>query len=175
LPDIVQIKTAPKRIEGSEDLIEIPIAPLDNKFEIRLAIFPYGKRKDLHGYHLEPFNNNIWKTEMVKETVTDFSQNTRLAEFLTWLPLWGFDRALGLFIQAKFFQKDLTVGHWMPEPGQIRYIVKPYSMKTPRILFPSDALLAKRFPQYGYFWNLFFEELYNGIKTKIKIMAKIIK
>ncbi|MGV2390249.1 MAG UNVERIFIED_CONTAM: hypothetical protein LVR29_24310 [Microcystis novacekii LVE1205-3] len=79
---------------------------------------------------------------------------------------WGFDRALGLFLQAKFFQKDMYIGHWMPEPSQIRYIVRPYSMKTPRILFPSDALLVKRFPQYGYFWNLVFEELYNGIKTK---------
>jgi hypothetical protein len=108
----------------------------------------------------------------VKEALDDFVRNMRIGEILTWLPLWGFDRALGLFLQAKFFQKDIYIGHWMPEPNQIRYIVKPYSMKSPRILFPSDALLVKRFPQYGYLWNLFFEELYNGIKTKIKSLWK---
>jgi hypothetical protein len=152
--------------------VEVPIAPLDNPFELRLALWPYAKRKDIHGCHLEPFNNNIWKTALVKEALDDFVRNMRIGEILTWLPLWGFDRALGLFLQAKFFQKDIYIGHWMPEPNQIRYIVKPYSMKTPRILFPSDALLVKRFPQYGYFWNLVFEELYNGIKTKIKSLWK---
>jgi glycosyltransferase involved in cell wall biosynthesis len=172
LPAINQLNISRKRQDKYQDLVEVPIAPLDNPFELRLALWPYAKRKDFHGYHLEPFNNNIWKTILVKEALDDFVRNMRIGEILTWLPLWGFDRALGLFLQAKFFQKDMYIGHWMPEPSQIRYIVRPYSMKSPRILFPSDALLVKRFPQYGYFWNLFFEELYNGIKTKIKSLWK---
>jgi glycosyltransferase involved in cell wall biosynthesis len=172
LPAINQLNVSRKRQDKYQDLVEVPIAPLDNPFELRLALWPYAKRKDIHGCHLEPFNNTIWKTTLVKEALDDFVRNMRIGEILTWLPLWGFDRALGLFIQGKFFQKDMYIGHWMPEPSQIRYIVRPYSMKSPRILFPSDALLVKRFPQYGYFWNLFFEELYNGIKTKIKSLWK---
>lgn len=147
---------------------KLPIAPLDNPINFKLALFPYGKRKDMRGKHLEGFNNNIWQTEQVQEAVADFTQNMRLAELFTWLPLWGFDRVLGLFMQAKFFEKESYIGHHMPFPEQIRYIHRSYAVKTPRILFPCDALLVKRFPQYGYFWNLCFEEFYNGVKTKIK-------
>ena len=168
LRDIDKLNVSKRRENKLQDLIEVPIAPLDNPFDIKVALWSYVKRKDIHGTHVEPFNNIVWKNELVKDALVDFTQNMRLAELFTWLPLWGFDRALGLFIQAKFFQKGIYIGHWMPEPGQARYIVKPYSLKTSRILVPSDTLLVKRFPQYGYFWNLFFEELYNGIKTKIK-------
>ncbi|HBL10901.1 MAG TPA: glycosyl transferase family A [Cyanobacteria bacterium UBA11162] len=168
LPDINQLNVSKKRGEKDENLLELPIAPLENPLDIKVALWSYAKRKDIHGAHVEPFNNSIWKTQLVKETLIDLTQTMRLAELLTWLPLWGLDRALGLFIQAKFFQKDSHIGHWMPEPGQIRYIVRPYSLKTIRLLVLTEGLLIKRFPQYGYFWNLFFEELYNGIKTKIR-------
>jgi glycosyltransferase involved in cell wall biosynthesis len=172
LPSLEQLRIARKREDSHQDLIEVPIAPLENHFDIKVALCPYAKRKDIHGSHVEPFNNTIWKSPAVKEALTEMFQGTRMAELLTWLPLWGLDRAIGLYIQAKFFQTGACIGHWMPEPGQIRYIVRPYSLKTVRLLVLVEMLLVKQFPQYGYFWNLFFEEFYNGVKIKIRQIFK---
>jgi hypothetical protein len=41
-----------------------------------------------------------------------------------------------------------------------------------RLLVLVEMLLVKQFPQYGYFWNLFFEEFYNGVKIKIRQIFK---
>lgn len=170
IPDISQLKVVKRKASNPEELVlrEFPIAPLENKFNVFLALWPYAKRRDHHGAHIENFNNKVWKTELVKKALADLSQSMRIGDPITWLPSWGFDRLLGLFVQAKFYQKDICIGHWLPAPEQMRYIKKPSSLKEIRSMFPSDALLAKSFPQYGYFWNLFFEELYNGIKTNIK-------
>lgn len=168
LPSIRELNVSAKREDRYQDLVDVPIAPLENAFHPKIAFWPYEKRKDIHGAHVEPFNNTIWRRERVQAALLDLLQNTRIAELLTWLPLWGLDRAIGLYIQAKFYQKGIFIGHWMPEPGQIRYIVRPYSLKTVRLLVLVECLLVKQFPQYGYLWNLFFEELHNGIKIKIK-------
>jgi hypothetical protein len=53
----------------------------------------------------------------------------------------------------------------MPNPEQIRYIDKPPTLKPPRFHVISDVLLVKYFPQYGYFWNLFFSKLYGVPRT----------
>ena len=141
-------------------LLEVPICPLNKKFDSRHAIWPFMERKDNNGYHFENFNNIIWKNKLVQEALPELSQTTQLAGALTWIPSSGFDRLLGLFIQAKYFHKDAIIGHWMPKPEQIRYIDKPPSLKPPRFHVVSDLLLVKSFPQYGYFWNLFFNKLY---------------
>jgi glycosyltransferase involved in cell wall biosynthesis len=168
LPKIAELNASKRREDKYKDLLEVPIAPLENGFDPKVALWPLAKRKDIHGTHVEPFNNTIWKADLVRESLQEMFQNTRASELLTWLPLWGLDRALGLYIQAKFFESGKILGHWMPEPGQIRYLVRPYSLKTVRLLVLVEALLVKQFPRYGYLWNLFFEEFYNGVKIKIR-------
>ncbi len=59
----------------------------------------------------------------------------------------------------------------MPQPEQIRYITRPNQLKELRFYLSADTLLVKRFPQYGYFWNLFFWQLY----TIPKIVGRVVK
>ncbi|MEB3341228.1 glycosyltransferase family 2 protein [Okeania sp.] len=176
LPEISEMEIVKGRNKSDREqtLREIPIAPLENKFKIS-AFWPYTKRTDHKGPHIENFNNKVWRTEMVKKSLFELSNTMKLADPITWLPFWSLDRLLGLFLQAQYYQKDICVGHWLPEPEQIRYISKPYSLKETRVIFPADALLVRKFPQYGYFWNLFFNELYNGLKTTIKKKLSYIK
>lgn len=160
--------------QNSNGLRPLSIAPLNNRFRPILLFYPYAKRKDHHGRHMENFNNRVWLTAKVQEALADLSKTMRFADPLTWIASWGFDRLLCLYIQAKLFGQVDYIGHEImssessESSEQVRYIGRPYSQKTTRLIFPSDALLAIRFPQYGYFWNLFFEEFYNAIKTKIK-------
>ncbi|MEL6223841.1 MAG: glycosyltransferase family 2 protein [Cyanobacteria bacterium J06627_8] len=165
IPDIHQLQTASRR--GHDDLVlqEVPIAPLNNPFDIRFLIGPYVKRKDMQGPHIENFNNKVWKRELVHSTLNDIARVMTISYALTWIPQWSLDRMLGLFIQAKFFEKDKLMGHWMPMPEQIRYVCMDQSEKGEfRLILPADALLVKKFPQYGYFWNLFFEQFWVAIK-----------
>jgi hypothetical protein len=158
-PELSQLKIARRR-EGPDSILqEIPIAPLTNKFDYRYLVNPYLARKDMHGAHIENFNNKVWKNEIVQKALAELSQTMRLKGSLSWIPFWNLDRSLGLFVQACSFQEGIIIGHWMPKPEQIRYIIMSQSLKKEfRLMLPSDALLAKRFPQYGYFWNLVFEQ-----------------
>ncbi|BAZ09431.1 hypothetical protein NIES4071_12390 [Calothrix sp. NIES-4071] len=156
-----------------ERLLEMPITPLNKKFDIRYAISPSIDRKDMHGRHPENFNNRVWKAEIVQKALPEFIQSMKVFEMkmlgaLVTIPSWNLDRSLSLFIQAKFYTPDQVVGHWMPSPGQIRFIQKPVETKEPRILLAADTLVVKRFPQYGYLWNLFFHQLYSLPKTFAK-------
>jgi len=169
IPDIDQMNIAPRREGNVLILQEIPIAPLKNRFDVRFIAGPYLKRKDMHGPHIENFNNKVWKTELVQQTLVDITSVMVISNALTWIPRWSLDRMLGLFIQAKFFEEDKVVGHWMPMPEQIRYIGMPQDLKKEfRLMLPADALLARRFPQYGYFWNLFFEQFWVALKKLVR-------
>jgi len=151
--------------QDDKKLLELPIPPLENKFDPAFLVSPFHKRKDMHGPHIENFNNKVWRNDLVQESLSDLSTTTQLFGHLTWIPKWSLDRLLGLFLQAKFYEKDKVVGHWMPEPEQIRYILVEQSKKGDfRLILASDALLSKRFPQYGYFWNLFFEQFWLDLK-----------
>jgi hypothetical protein len=33
---------------------------------------------------------------------------------IKYIPFWCLDRLLGLYIQAKYFEKERVIGHWMP-------------------------------------------------------------
>lgn len=168
IPNLQQIEICRKTPENPypyqrgnyKGLLEIPIAPLDKKLDLRFALLPFTGRKDNLGYHFENFNNIVWKNDLVQEALVDLSQTTKILGAITWIPASGFDRLLGLFIQAKYFQKNAIIGHCMPKPEQIRYIDKPPKLKPPRFHVISDMLLLKRYPQYGYLWNLFLEKLY---------------
>jgi len=168
IPDFKELEIAPRTQNNKPIILQtLPIPPLNNKLDARLLIGAC-ERRDMHGPHIENFNNKIWQTELVKQSLAELAEVMKIKGNLHWIPSWSLDRLLGLFIQAKFFEEDKTVGHWMPLPEQIRYIVRPSSLKELRFYVSADGLLAKRFPQYGYFKNLFFDQLWIGLKTFIR-------
>ncbi|MBD2250625.1 glycosyltransferase family A protein [Nostoc parmelioides] len=182
-PDVEQLEICKKTPENPfpfqkgnyKGLLEVPIAPLDKSVDIRHIIFPWHQRKDQSGIHFENFNNRIWKTERVKAALYELSTAMNIFGALTWIPLWNLDRMLGLFVQAKFYQKDAIIGHATPKPEQIRYIVRDNSLKETRLHVIADLLLLKCYPQYGYLWNLILWQIYAipkvwGRAVKLKLM-----
>jgi hypothetical protein len=149
----------PESDRDKSKLMKIPIAPLDIPFDRRYLIWPFINRKDDKAPHIENFNTKVWRNDYVQKALPELSKTSKLWGTLTWIPNSGFDRLMGLFIQAYSFQSGQTVGHWMPSPAQIRFISQDPGLKPPRYHFLSDVLLVKRFPQYGYLWNLFFNKL----------------
>lgn len=179
IPDLEKLDICKKTKENPfpyqrgnyKGLLEVPIAPLDIKFDIRHVIWPFKKRIDMHGIHFENFNNKIWKNQIVQPALSDISQAMRIMGAFTWVPSWSLDRLLGLFVQAKFFQKNAIIGHAMPKPEQIRYICKDPSLKEARLYLEAEVLLVKCYPQYGYLWNLFFWQIY----TIPRVVGKAVK
>jgi glycosyltransferase involved in cell wall biosynthesis len=160
IPEVSQLEVLKRsRTKEHVELIEIPIVPLDKTRLNPLLCLPFFHRKDMHGIHMENFNNRVWRAELVQATLADLSLSMRLFGALTWLPNWSLDRLLSLYLQAKFFEKDAVIGHWMPKPGQIRFIDRPSSSKEMRFYVLADILLVKRFPRYQYFWNLVLWQL----------------
>lgn len=183
LPDLAQLLVCRKTPDNPypyqngkfTGLLEVPIAPLKCHFNW-FSLLPLVPRKDNHGYHFENFNNIIWRADRVQPALPDLSNTTQLLGILTWIPQSGFDRLLGLYVQAKNYptdsaQAELAIGHWIPGSEQIRYIDKAARLKPPRFHVLSDFLLVRRFPRFGYCWNLFFEKLYGVPRT----IAKLIK
>ena len=155
-------------------LLEIYMAPLTQRFDLRYTLCFLMKRLYRSQYYLENFSYTIWKDKVVRETIIDLLEVTRVMEAVTWIPLSGFDRLLGLFVQAKFFQKDVIIGHWMPKPAQIRQLGNSSLslLRRPRLHVLSDILLLIKYPQYGYFWNLFFNQLHEVPKTVSKALKE---
>lgn len=138
-------------------LLEIPIAPLDNKFDILCFL---RRRKDHHGVHTENFDKKVWKNEMLQETLQELSEAMVLGGPFKYIPFWCLDRLLGLFIQAKFFEKGKIIGHLLPLPEQIRVEDNPPNYKkSKRFYLIAEILLLKKFPQYGYLWNLIIDQV----------------
>jgi hypothetical protein len=181
-PDLTQIATFSQatakqfKAENPDELglLEIPIAPLDRPFDWRYLLVPFYPRKDKHGVHFENFNNRVWKTHRVKTALAHFSKSMQVWGALTWMPFWSLDRALGLFIQAEFYKKDAVVGHWLPAPAQMRFIERDPATKEPRTYLAADLLLNRAFPQYGYFWNLFFSQLWDFPRVIAKHLKKML-
>jgi glycosyltransferase involved in cell wall biosynthesis len=179
IPEVEQLEICQKTPENPypfqqgnyKGLLEVPIAPLDKPLDIRHIIFPWKQRTDQNGIHFENFNNRVWKTGRVKAALHELSGAMKIMGALTWLPAWSLDRLLGLFVQAKFYQKDAIIGHAPPKPEQIRYIVKDSSLKETRLYLMADLLLVKCYPQYGYLWNLIFWQVY----TIPRIIGKSVK
>ena len=161
-----KIKSGEISPEDKYYLVENPIAPLENKFSFRAF---QRKRPDLHGRHTENFDKKIWKKTLVKETLLDLSQTMTLIEPLKYIPFWCLDRLFGLYLQAKFFEKDISIGHVLPDPELLRIEDNPpqYS-RLYRWFQLAEFLLVIRFPQYGYFWNLTIENSIDFILGLIK-------
>jgi hypothetical protein len=154
-------------------LLEVPIAPLENPFN---PIALIGKRKDHQGPHLENFDKKVWKNELVQPAVTEIMGLMSVGGPIKYIPFWCLDRLLGLYLQAKFFERGKTIGHWMPlVPEQIRIEDNPpQHQRTRRFYFIAEALLLRRFPQYGYLWNLILAQAmevpsraFDSLKRKI--------
>ena len=179
LPDIEKLEICKKTPENPfpfqngnyKGLLEVPIVPLDKPVDIRHIIFPWKQRTDQNGIHFENFNNRVWQTKLVKSTLSEMSMAMKIQGVLTWIPAWNLDRFLGLFIQAKFYQKDAIIGHAMPKEEQVRFIMRDSSFKETRIYLFADILLLKCYSQYGYLWNLCIWQFY----TLPRIFAKSIK
>lgn len=138
-------------------LREIPIAPLNNKLDLGCL---WRGRKDHRGFHTENFDKKIWKTKMVQETLEELIQLMSVIGPFKYVPFWCLDRLLGLAIQAKFFEEDKIIGHFLPAPEQIRVEDNPPEYKrSKRFYVLAEILLLRRFPQYGYFWNLVIDQL----------------
>ncbi|NET39390.1 MAG: glycosyltransferase family 2 protein [Cyanothece sp. SIO1E1] len=180
IPDVSQLEICKKTVENPypyqngnyKGLLEIPIAPLKTKFDSRYLIWPFVNRTDNAGYHFENFNNIVWNNKIVQQALPSLSQATDIIGAVKWIPSTGFDRLSGLFIQSQLFKADAIIGHWLPGSEQIRYVDKSPSLKPPRFHVISDFLLIKRFPQYGYLWNLFFSKLY-GVPRTLGKLAKL--
>jgi hypothetical protein len=131
---------------------EIPIAPLNNKLNF-LAVF-WG-RKDQHGPHHENFDKKVWKNEVVQETLKVIVPNFTLFGPFKYIPFWTADRLMGLCVQARFFDPEKIVGHWLPLPEQLRTEDNPPNQpRKNRRYVLAEIMLLRQFPNFGYFWNL---------------------
>ena len=143
--------------EKNNCMLPIPIAPLDNKFDFGCL---FRQRKDHHGIHTENFDKKIWKNSILQSSLQELSQAMILIGPLKYVPFWCLDRLLGLFIQAKFFEKGKIIGHLLPFPEQIRVEENPPEYKkSKRFYLFAEVLLLRRFPQYGYLWNLIIDQI----------------
>lgn len=159
IPAVAELPVEPDQPDASFILRTVPIAPLTIPFDWRYLIWPWLPRRDDQGRHIENFNTKVWDHTKVRQVLPALAHATQLLDNLTWIPKSGFDRLMGLFLQAYFFEAGATIGHWMPPPGQVRFITQDPKLKPPRYHAASDFLLVRAFPQYGYFWNLFFNKL----------------
>lgn len=180
--DVENLGVCQKRRTKEQDLthlLEVPIAPLDKPFDPRIVLLPgLFKRTDDCGVHLENFNNKVWRTDFIRPAMARICSATKLFGIVTLVPNMGADRLMGLAVQAMAYERGRTIGHWMPsKPPQIRFADLNPALKPPRHLVLCDLLLVKAFPQYGYFWNLFFAKLYDvprafGKALKWKLFGK---
>ncbi len=159
------VSTRDKNLQGQPNsMMEIPIAPLQNKFD-PLCIFR--GRKDHHGRHTENFDKKVWKNEIVQATLADIRDAMILSGPFKYFPFWCLDRLLGLSIQAKYYDQGKIIGHKLPKPEQIRIEDNPPEYKrTKRFYVFAELLLLKNNPQYGYLWNLILAQL-----TEIPVRA----
>ncbi len=139
------------------DLLEIPIAPLQNRFDWGLL---WRGRRDQRGSHTENFDKKVWRNERVQAALQEILKAMHVFGPFQYLPFWCLDRLLGLMLQAKFFQPGITIGHKLPQPEYLRSEDNPPShRRRGRFYFFAEVLLIRRFPQYGYLWNLVINQL----------------
>lgn len=147
--------------EAGNCLLPIPIAPLDNKFDLGCL---FRTRKDHHGIHMENFDKKIWKNDLVQATLLDIQETMIIFKAIKYVPFWCLDRLLGLFLQAKFYEKGKTIGHLLPQPEQIRIEENPPEYrKSGRFYVFAEILLLRKFKQYGYLWNLIVDQLRGSV------------
>jgi hypothetical protein len=174
LPPIDELKVCGRSLGNTseynhqKDLLEIPIAPIDNKFDPLCLI---RGRKDQNGPHTENFDKKVWRTSLVHETLRDIVKLMPFVGPFKYIPFWCLDRILGLSIQAKFYEqgKGKVIGHLLPLPEQIRIENNPPEyIRFDRYGVLSEFYLVKLFPRRGYMWNLLLPNLLNIPKIYIR-------
>lgn len=156
--------------ETEYGLREIPIAPLQTPFRWR-HLLPAAERRDMHGVHFENFNNRVWRSEIVQPALQEFVKTLTLWGALKWIPTYNLDRLLGLYVQAYHFVPQKMIGHALDGPAQLRRTFRSHAPKEFRVYGAADALLVRRFPRYGYFWNLFFFKLFQETAAAVRYLV----
>lgn len=160
LPDVSRLEIRAIETENEPGLIEIPIAPLETRFRWRHLFVPTTPRREMHGIHFENFNNRVWRNEIVQPALRSLAEKFSFPGAFSFYPRYSLDRLLGLYVQAYYFQPQKIIGHLLGGAPQLRRTYRPAAQKEFRLYGLADALLARSFPRYGYFWNLFFFKLY---------------
>ena len=141
-------------------MLEIPIAPMHNRFDWRCI---WRGRHDHLGPHAENFDKKVWRNDRVQVALQEVLQGFRLMGPVKYLPFWCLDRLLGLAIQAKFYdstQPEQVIGHKLPGPAQLRVEDNPPEYRRRgRFYVFAEIILIRRFPQYGYIWNLVVHQI----------------
>ncbi|MEM9089090.1 MAG: glycosyltransferase [Cyanobacteria bacterium P01_F01_bin.53] len=146
--------------EEENRMMEIPIAPMHNKFDLACV---WRGRRDHLGPHAENFDKKVWINAMVQEALQEILQGMTLTGPIKYMPFWCLDRLLGLALQAKFYdpaQPNRLIGHKLPNPAQLRVEDNPpeYRRKGRFYIF-AEIILLRRFPKYGYIWNLTIHQI----------------
>ena len=119
---------------------------------------------------MENFNNRVWRASLVKDAIPDFIKKFNVCGPLKWVPFWGADWQLSLFIQAKNYKKDMLIGHWLSGPRIImRQMAKPRQINH---LFPAVVIMVRAFPGMGYFWNILFEQFWFSVKAIVRSLFR---
>jgi glycosyltransferase involved in cell wall biosynthesis len=158
-------------------MMEIPIAPMGNRFDLACI---WRGRQDHLGPHAENFDKKVWINAMVQEALQEILKGLTIVGPFKYLPFWCLDRLLGLALQAKFYdraQGDRVIGHKLPEPAQLRVEDNPpeYRRKGRFYIF-AEIILLRRFPQYGYIWNLTIHQIREfPVRSFLSLKRKLVK
>ena len=144
----------------SGHMLEIPIAPMHNRFDWRCW---WRGRRDHQGPHAENFDKKVWVNEKVQATLQEILPGLGLVGPVKYLPFWCLDRLLGLALQAKFYdaaRPKQVIGHKLPRPALLRVEDNPPEFRRRgRFYLFAEIILLRRFPQYGYIWNLIVHQI----------------
>jgi hypothetical protein len=162
LPDLSGLPEAETETRFHRDadcLMRVPIAPMDKAVDWRSLV---RGRRNHHGPHMENFDKRVWRGDIVRPALEDLTRMLRLAGPFKYLPFWTLDRLLGLYVQAFHYERGLSIGHWLPLPdAQIRMEDNPpQESRRGRVYLAAEILLLRRFPRYGYLWDLALGHLY---------------
>jgi glycosyltransferase involved in cell wall biosynthesis len=149
-------------------LLELPIAPLGRRFRLRHALWSPSQRADARGVHSENFVNRVWRADLLRPVLVDLASTLTLVGALKVVPMWTIDRLLGLYVQAYYYEPGIRIGHWLRGASLVRRVHRPPALRASRSYFVADSLLAKRFPRFGYFWNLFFHRLHREVAAAFR-------
>ena len=168
------------RLYAEGHLLEIPIAPMHNKFDWGCI---WRGRRDHLGPHAENFDKKVWVNAMVQEALQEILKGFNLFGPVKYLPFWCLDRLLGLALQAKFYdpaQPDQVIGYRLPAPAQLRVEDNPPEhRRRGRFYVFAEIILLRQFPQYGYIWNLAIHQIrefpvraYSSLQRKLSSRVK---
>ena len=163
--------------EEENRMMEVPIAPMHNRFDPACVI---RGRRDHWGPHAENFDKKVWINSMVQPTLQEIAGALTLVGPVKYLPFWCLDRLLGLSLQAKFYNQnkpDQVIGHKLPYPAQLRVEDNPPEYRRRgRFYIFAEVILLRLFPQYGYIWNLVIHQIREfPVRSLLAIQRKLFK